>query len=315
MDRAFSSGASGAPPAAPVSPSMGYATSGNPGGGTPATKPGAWWFHAITEELRALIVGAGLTPDYADVTQVSQAINQLLLGKADTSTTVRTTGNQTIDGVKTFNENLGLGVSPYSHGTFKYLDVGLYSSFGQQIGGSSGLSLGWNAAGGSSVNTWNYKRTGDVARLLEIDSAGFKLYSAPVGNAGNAITFTQSLWIDTNNQLKTRTTGGGALMDAFACRAWVNFNGTGTVAIRASGNVTSITDNGVGDYTVNFTTAMPSANYAMTSSARNQATGAVSGITVNEHFDTARTTSATRISVKQSTAFIDVTGIDLAFFH
>lgn len=48
----------------------------------------------------------------------------------------------------------------------------------------------------------------------------------------------------------------------FACRAWVNFNGTGVVAIRASGNVSSITDNGVVDYTVNFTTAMADANYA-----------------------------------------------------
>lgn len=47
----------------------------------------------------------------------------------------------------------------------------------------------------------------------------------------------------------------------YACRAWVNFNGTGTVAIRASGNVSSITDNGNGDYTVNFTTAMPDVNY------------------------------------------------------
>jgi hypothetical protein len=50
----------------------------------------------------------------------------------------------------------------------------------------------------------------------------------------------------------------------FACRAWVNFNGTGTVAIRASGNVSSITDNGTGNYTVNFTTSMPDANYAIT---------------------------------------------------
>ena len=48
----------------------------------------------------------------------------------------------------------------------------------------------------------------------------------------------------------------------YACRAWVNFNGTGTVAIRASGNVSSITDNGVGDYTINFATAMPDANYS-----------------------------------------------------
>ena len=47
----------------------------------------------------------------------------------------------------------------------------------------------------------------------------------------------------------------------YKCRAWVNFNGNGTVAIRASGNVSSITDNGTGRYTVNFTTAMPDANY------------------------------------------------------
>jgi hypothetical protein len=49
----------------------------------------------------------------------------------------------------------------------------------------------------------------------------------------------------------------------YSCRAWVNFNGTGTVAIRGSGNVTSITDNGTGDYTVNFTTAMTDANYSV----------------------------------------------------
>lgn len=46
------------------------------------------------------------------------------------------------------------------------------------------------------------------------------------------------------------------------CRAWVNFNGTGTVAIRGSFNVSSITDNGTGDYTANFTNALPDANYA-----------------------------------------------------
>ena len=56
--------------------------------------------------------------------------------------------------------------------------------------------------------------------------------------------------------------GYGSVATAYACRAWVNFNGTGTVAIRASGNVSSITDNGTGDYTVNFTTAMPDVNYA-----------------------------------------------------
>jgi hypothetical protein len=49
-----------------------------------------------------------------------------------------------------------------------------------------------------------------------------------------------------------------------SCKAWVNFNGTGTVAIRASFNVSSITDVGVGDYRINFTNAMSDTNYAIT---------------------------------------------------
>ena len=58
----------------------------------------------------------------------------------------------------------------------------------------------------------------------------------------------------------TNPSGGQPTIDGLA-RAWVNFNGTGTVAIRASFNVSSITDNGTGNYTVNFTNAMPDANY------------------------------------------------------
>jgi len=60
----------------------------------------------------------------------------------------------------------------------------------------------------------------------------------------------------------------------YAARAWVNFDGTGTVAIRSSGNVSSITDNGTGNYTVNFTTAMSDSNYALATSVGDVAGGA-----------------------------------------
>lgn len=63
------------------------------------------------------------------------------------------------------------------------------------------------------------------------------------------------------NSAQVDTVSGTAPL--YFCRAWVNFNGSGTIAIRASGNVSSITDNGVGDYTVNFTTAMPDGNYSV----------------------------------------------------
>jgi hypothetical protein len=56
--------------------------------------------------------------------------------------------------------------------------------------------------------------------------------------------------------------GYGSVATAYGCRAWVNFNGTGTIAIRGSANVSSITDNGTGDYTMNFTTAMPDTGYS-----------------------------------------------------
>ena len=92
--------------------------------------------------------------------------------------------------------------------------------------------------------------------------------------------------------------GYGSAAVAYGCRAWVNFNGTGTVAIRASGNVSSITDNGTGDYTVNFTTAMPDVNYAI-SGATNE--GApfdnASPARTLQIRRTAPTTTASRFSV------------------
>lgn len=63
-------------------------------------------------------------------------------------------------------------------------------------------------------------------------------------------------------------------VEVYTAKAWVNFNGTGTVAIRASGNVSSITDNGTGDYTVNFTSAMSDANYSASLTAGSTTLGA-----------------------------------------
>lgn len=83
--------------------------------------------------------------------------------------------------------------------------------------------------------------------------------------AADTIAFAEggveTMRLDSAGNLKFNS-GYGSVATAYGCRAWVNFNGTGTVAIRASGNVSSITDNGVGDYTVNFATAMVDANYS-----------------------------------------------------
>ena len=80
-----------------------------------------------------------------------------------------------------------------------------------------------------------------------------------------------------NNAVTTAKLGSGEASGL--CKAWVNFNGTGVVAIRASYNVSSITDNTTGDYTVNFTTAMADGNYAVKGSC--QMAGVVASLNVD----------------------------------
>lgn len=107
------------------------------------------------------------------------------------------------------------------------------------------------AAGTASLPI--YSTTGDLNTGIYFPSAdtiGFAEGGAQCGE------------FDSSGNFKFNS-GYGSVATAYGCRAWVNFNGTGTVAIRASGNVSSITDNGTGDYTVNFTTAMPDANYSI----------------------------------------------------
>jgi hypothetical protein len=91
---------------------------------------------------------------------------------------------------------------------------------------------------------------------------------------------------------KLSTASGSA--PSYSLRAFIAFDGTGTPAILAAGNVTSITDNGTGDYTLNFTTAMPDANYA-TAGMGIRSTGG--DIIVKMKSETAPTTSAVRIGV------------------
>ena len=99
--------------------------------------------------------------------------------------------------------------------------------------------------------------------------------------------------------------GYGSVATAYGCRAWVNFNGTGTPAIRGSANVTSITDNNTGDYTINFTTAMPDGNYSLGGAAGLLSTRALLlGVGVNA----APATSSVRISTSTSSTGTNTDG-------
>lgn len=123
---------------------------------------------------------------------------------------------------------------------------------------------------------------------------------------------TNALTVDSGNL--QFNSGYGSVATAYGCRAWVNFNGTGTVAIRGSGNVSSITDNGTGDYTVNFTTAMPDVNYAANVTGTHD-----SGSYVAQGFidnDNAPTASALRINfLNSSNTFTDASFCQVSVFR
>jgi len=111
--------------------------------------------------------------------------------------------------------------------------------------------------------------------------------------------------------------GYGSVATAYGCRAWVNFNGTtntgGNCDIRASGNVSTVADNGTGDYTINMTAAMPDVNYAIAMTI---------GGTNNAYFSrdysdgTARTTSAFRVvTIQLNQSSIDPSQVNIAVFR
>jgi hypothetical protein len=104
--------------------------------------------------------------------------------------------------------------------------------------------------------------------------------------------------------------GFGSVATAYGCRAWVNFNGQGTPAIRGSGNVSSITDVGVGRYTIIFTTVMPDTNYAVV-------TGQGDNVSANTVGNSTPISSASSVpfSHYEANVFQDVTQLFLAVFR
>ena len=99
----------------------------------------------------------------------------------------------------------------------------------------------------------------------------------------------------------------------YACRAWVNFNGTGVVAIRSSGNVTSITDRGAGLYTINFTNPMPDANYSISTTV---GSGAASDQRVSPYIGAPPTTTSIALNyIHANTLYYDWEYVTVAIFR
>ena len=127
----------------------------------------------------------------------------------------------------------------------------------------------------------------------------------------NRVTNT-SVPINIQGDLKMNS-GYGSSVVAYGCRAWVNFNGTGTVAIRGSGNVSSITDNGTGNYFINFASALTDANYSVTGIG-----GHIVGVvtTFSSVREGTRTTSGVQVDYfTVSSTYYDTNDANIAVFR
>ena len=145
----------------------------------------------------------------------------------------------------------------------------------------------------SRINVANFRHPDATADSITVTSDGdtqinraLGLGGATYGSSGQVLTSAGSgstpTWT-TPTSLSNAEDGAGTNFEfnsgfgsngvAYGVRAWVNLNGTGTVAIRSSGNCSSITDVSVGQYQFNFATEMPDANYAAVSEVRVDTTG------------------------------------------
>ena len=150
-----------------------------------------------------------------------------------TRATVDSSGNVGI-GTASPNNNYGTNLAVHDSGTT-----------------GARLKLSTSGTGEGNLDGFDVISTGSNAFILNRESGTLALGS----------NNTTAAEIASGGEFRFNS-GYGSVATAFGVRAWVNFNGTGTVSIRASGNVSSITDSGTGKYRANFTNSMPDAYYA-----------------------------------------------------
>lgn len=194
---------------------------------------------------------------------------------------VHISGTETITGAKTFSQTItGSITGNAGTATNGVVTTGSYAD-PAWITSLAGSKVSGNISGNAA----------NVTGTVAVANGGTGVTTS-TGSGSVVLSSSPTLTTPNINSAQFATVTGTAPL--YACRAWVNFNGTGTVAIRASGNVSSITDNGTGDYTVNFTTAMPDANYSLTSATR--WSSGDEGYLVSYNTNTAMTSSAIRLA-------------------
>ena len=317
-------------------------TEGDPVSAVPATEVTGDWLNAVQEEIAAVIVSAGLTLNKANNAQLLAAITQKITAAIpasppDASTTVKglielATDPEVQAGADTLRaitpaslkaayglgdstlvtdlNNAGPGYFYAAPGAANSPGIGIVFGETRGAGGTAGKSQSCidistrvaykRAFNGGSWSAWSSFI--DSATLATETVTGVaKVATQALTNAG-----VDDATIVTPKKLKAAFPAGNRV------KAWCNFNGTGTPAIRSASGFSSVIDNGVGDYTLMFTTPESDANYAAVASGTTTS-APITGISCVGVY--ARTTTSVSISTSASaTSRTDFANIDVAVF-
>jgi hypothetical protein len=157
--------------------------------------------------------------------------------------------------------------------------------------------------------------SGNWRCLSYVPATGYSVKQFPASDtAAGAIEYAIQSEMETATSTTLAVTPGRLQYHPGVPKAWVAFNGTGTPSILASHNVSSITDNGTGNYTVNFTTAFSSGNYAVSGVVEQSGDGVSAARVVGPAASGTRSTTACQIYTKSGSSLEDYAYVSVSFY-
>jgi hypothetical protein len=178
------------------------------------------------------------------------------------------------------------------------------NGYTSNVGDITGVTAGSGLTGGGTSGTVTVSHA-DTSSQGSVNNSGRVYIQDITLDTYGHITGITSTTVSNPSALSTAS--GSA--PSYSARAWVNFNGVGTVSIRASGNISSITDIGVGRYNLNFSTALPDANYSVGCSNPTATDGTRGGVGIDGGYNSnavLKTSSAVRLRCSTTTQFLNV---------
>lgn len=192
------------------------------------------------------------------------------------------------------------------HGTGTYTSSG--TTLTRTVTKSTNANAAISLSGSAEVFISPLAETLNDASLITTGTFGAARIPTASDTAAGGIEIAVQSEMETATDVVRAVSPGRVQYHPGVAKAWCRFNGNGTVALNASYNVSSITDNGAGDYTVNFTTAFSSGNYSYAFTGRNEANAWI----MTAHQSTAPATGSMRIVNPQ--AATDPTQVSAVFF-